>query len=224
MNPTIYFSICSIFYCFLLIFKLRSIPDSSNVSKKTLQVLALINLGNLLCEAIGMFLGSNYENFKLLNDISLRLMLVLYISWFTFYVIFVKNISLKNKSLDFKDNSIIYIIMLICLCLSVFLPMTYVTNDEGVIIYSTGLAVQVIYYYIIASNVACLFMMFKNMKKVKLHNYSSLFVLVILSTLSAAIQSQYPSILLTATSSTFVLHMAYYNFIENHFFVKKEND
>ena len=224
MNPTIYFSICSMFYCFLLIFKLRSIPDSGNVSKKILQILALINLGNLFCEAIGIFLGGNYERFKLINDISLRLMLVLFISWFTFYVIFVKNISLKNKSIEFKDNKIIYITMLICLCLVVFLPMTYVTNDEGVIIYSTGMAVQVIYYHIIACNIACLFMMFKNMKKVKLHNYSSLFALVILSTLCAAIQSRYPSILLISTSSTFVLHMAYYNFIENHFFVKKEND
>ena len=50
--------------------------------------------------------------------------------------------------------------------------------------------------------------MFKYSKKVKVSNYSSLFALIILSAFAAAIQSKYPSLLLLASTETFVLHLA----------------
>ena len=51
----------------------------------------------------------------------------------------------------------------------------------------------------------------KYIKKVKIKNYSSLFALVILSTLAAVIQSEYPSLLLCASTDTFVMYIAYLN-------------
>lgn len=211
MNPTIFFSICSIFYCILLLYMLFSKTEEKTVENKILKILTTINLFSLLCEGAGMFLGNNYERLKLLNDITLKLMLVLYIAWFSFFVLYVLNLAKNYKTLSFKKDIILYIIMGIGIILACVLPIIYITNDEGVIIYSTGMAVQLVYYYAMAASMTCLFIMFKNAKQVKVSNYTSLFALVILSTLAAAIQSRYPSLLLTASSETFVMYIAYLN-------------
>ena len=211
MNPTIFFSICSIFYCVLLLYMLFSKTVEKTVENKILKILTTINLFSLLCEGAGMFLGNNYERLKLLNDITLKLMLVLYIAWFSVFVLYVLNLAKNYKTLSFKKDIILYIIMGIGIILACVLPIIYITNDEGVIIYSTGMAVQLVYYYAMAASMTCLFIMFKHAKQVKVSNYTSLFALVILSTLAAAIQSRYPSLLLTASSETFVLYIAYLN-------------
>ena len=211
MNPTIFFSICSIFYCILLLYMLFSKTEEKTVENKILKILTKINLFSLLCEGAGMFLGNNYERLKLLNDITLKLMLVLYIAWFSVFVLYVLNLAKNYKTLSFKKDIILYIIMAIVIILACVLPIIYITNDEGVIIYSTGVAVQLVYYYAMAASMTCLFIMFKHAKQVKVSNYTSLFALVILSTLAAAIQSRYPSLLLTASSETFVLYIAYLN-------------
>ena len=211
MNPTIFFSVCSLFYCGLLLFMLFSKTEKKTVENKILKILTTINLFSLLCEGAGMFLGNNYERFKLLNDISLRLMLVLYIAWFSVFVLYVLNIAKNYKKLSIKKDIVLYIIMVIGMVLACVLPIVYNTNDEGVIIYSTGMAVQLVYYYAMGASMSCLFIMFMNSKRVKVSNYSSLFALVILSTLAAAIQSYYPSLLLTASSETFVLLLAYFS-------------
>ena len=209
MNPTIFFSVCSLFYCGLLIFMLFSKSEKKSIENKILKILTVINLGSLLCEAVGMFLGNNYERFKLLNDISLRLMLVLYISWFSMFVFYVINIAKQGHGIKFSNNKLIYAVSFVALLAVIFLPIIYNTNEEGVIIYSTGAAVQVVYYFVMLSQTASLFIMFKHAKEVKVSNYTSLFALVILSTLAAAIQSRYPSLLLLASTETFVLHLAY---------------
>lgn len=211
MNPTIFFSICSLFYCILLLYMLFSKTEKNNVENKILKILTIINMFSLICEGAGIFLGNNYERFKLLNDILLRLMLVLYIAWFSMFVIYILNIAKNYKKLSIKKDMILYIIMIIAIVLACVLPIVYNTNKEGVIIYSTGMAVQLVYYYAMGAATTCLFIMFKNSKKVKVSNYTSLFALIILLTLAAAIQSYYPSLLLTASSETFVLLLAYFN-------------
>ena len=211
MNPTIFFSVCSLFYCVFLLITIFSKTEKNNAENKILKILLLINLGSLICESAGIFLGNSYEKFKLLNDIFLRLMLVLYVAWFSMFIIFIRNISKKEEKLKISNNKVIFIVMLIAMVSVVLLPMIYNTNAEGIIIYSSGLAVQTVYYYVMICEMGCLAIMFTHAKKVKIVNYASLFTLVILSTLSAAIQSYYPSLLLSASTETFVLYVAYIN-------------
>lgn len=212
MNPTIFFSVCSLFYCILLLYILSFETKKNNVESKILKFLTTINLGSLICEGAGIFLGNNYEKFRILNDISLRLMLVLYVAWFSMFVLYVLNIAKNYNKSNIKKTYPLFIIMLIAVVLVSFLPITYNTNSDGVIIYTTGLAVELVYYYAMACETVCLFIMFKNSKKVRVSNYASLFALIILSTLAAAIQSIYPSLLLTASSETFVLFLVYLNY------------
>ena len=224
MNPTIFFSICSLFYCGLLLYMLFSKTEKKTVENKILKILTTINLFSLLCEGAGMFLGNNYERFKLLNDVSLRLMLVLYIAWFSVFVLYVLNIAKNYKKLSIKKDIVLYVIMIIGMALACILPIIYNTNEDGVIIYSTGMAVQLVYYYAMGASMTCLFIMFMNSKRVKVSNYTSLFALVILSTLAAAIQSYYPSLLLTASSETFVLLLAYFSMKKRDVLDNKKKD
>lgn len=225
MNPTIFFSVCSIFYCVLLIVTLYSRREKNTMENKILKILAFVNLGNLFCEAIGMFLGNNYESYKLLNDIMLRLMLVFYVVWFSFFMAFVLNVSKQEQKFTFKKNYPVYIMMIIVSIL-VAIPavsLNPVTNKSGVIIYSTGMAVQIDYYYAMLCEMLSLVIMFKNIKNTKITHYTSLFILIIFSTLAAAIQSYYPSILLTASTETFVLYVAYIN-VRNKQIKKGDNN
>lgn len=211
MNPTLFFSICSLLYCLLLIITLYSRKEINNTENKVLKILAIVNLGNLLCESAGIFLGKNYNSFKVLNDVTLRLMLVLYVIWFSFFVLFVLNVAKQKEKFSLKNNFIVYMIMIIVSVLVIILPINYITDNNGVIIYSSGMAVQMDYYYAMVCEIFSLLIAFKNYKKTKITNYASLFALIILSTLAAAIQSYYPSLLLTASSETFVLYIAYIN-------------
>lgn len=216
MNPTICFSICGLFYCLLLITILFSKNRKNNGAYKILRGLAIINLCNLFLEAAGLFLAGSYEKYKLLNDIFLRGMLVVYICWFTFFAKYIVKLSKGKKDITKNGNNAFYIMMIVAAALTIFLPMKYVTNDAGIIIYSTGPAVTLVFYYIMFSTIIGLVAMFSNYKSVKISNYSSLFILIVLLAITAVVQNYNPSILLTAFIETFVLYVAYMSIEKNN--------
>ena len=64
--------------------------------------------------------------------------------------------------------------------------------------------------------------MFANIKRIKASNYSSLFALISITMLSAVIQTSYPSILLVASTETFVLLIAYINLLKDKILKNEE--
>lgn len=222
MNPTIFFSVCSLLYSVLLIINLFSRKEKNNIETKILKVLAIVNFISLGLEAGGIFLGNNYEKLKLLNDIALKGMLVFYIMWFTTFLIYVFNISRESKNFSLKKDKYVYLCSVIAIILVLVLPITYVTNEQNVIIYSTGAAVDVLRYFTVLSEAVGLFVVFSNAKKVKVFKYSSLFILIVLTTLSATIQTQYPSLLLVASVQTFVMYIEYINIKKRQLLEKEE--
>ena len=213
MNPTIYFSIISAFYAVLLLIMLVLTKKFDKVNKKVLIIMTIVNLGTLLCEAIGIFLGNSYSKYPTLNGIFLRLMLVLYIMWFSFFILFTSNVSKSDKKVIHWP---VYLLMTIGIILTIALPLEYVTNKDGVIIYSTGLATEIVKYFNIICNSICLILMFKNMKKIRITNYSSIFALIITSTLAGIVQTYYPSILIVSSAETFVGYVMYYTIVKNY--------
>lgn len=208
MNPTIFFSICSLLYSILLIITLFSKKEKSSNEIKILKILSIVNLISLALEAGGIFLGSNYEKLKLLNDIALKGMLIFYVLWFSIFVIYVLSLSKQNI---IKKGKYMVICSLVAIILILLLPIEYVVNDQNVIIYSTGQAVDVLRYYTIVCEIIGLVIVFTNAKKVKVFNYSSLFILIVLTMLSATIQTYNPSLLLVASVETFVMYIEYIN-------------
>ena len=222
MNPTIFLSICSMFYCVLLLVKQITLKEEKTAKTSILKCMTVVNLLTLLCEISGIFLGINYEKYPILNSVVLRAMLIFYCLWLTFFVMYIINISLNEKKIKFKDNWYMFILMMIASVLLIVLQINYVTKN-GVVMYSTGMAVNVLLYYSMGCKVLALLIMFKNVKKTKIKNYSSLFVLIALSALSVSIQSQNPSMLLSASMDTFV---TFYIYLNNHTKAKevKKND
>ena len=214
MNSTIFFSICSLFYCVMLMIFMKSSKDEI-AENKLIKLLTVLNFFTLICEAGGVFLGSNYEKVKLLNSIVLRLMLVLYIVWFSVFVIYVNNISKKSIKIELIKNLPIIVIMVISSLLVIVLPIVYNVNSNGIITYTTGTAVDFLKMYTMGCEIVCLFIMFMNIKKIKASNYVSLFALISTTALSATIQTYDPSILLMASTETFVLYIMNEKFRNN---------
>lgn len=214
MNSTIFFSACSLLYCILLliIFKIKN--KVTTKKEKILRVLLFINLFGLMLEVLGIFLGGNYENYKLLNDIVLRLILVYYFTWIFVFIIYIMVISSKEEKLNNKmliGWSIIYLVVLI---LGIILPLDYVTRD-GIIIYTKGAAANLVYFYSLFCDAIGLLIMFKNSKEIKGSKYAPLFVLISFGTIISMIQSSNPELLLSSTMQTFVTYIIYFTMEDN---------
>lgn len=193
----------------MLIFISFSKNDNISNKNKIFRVLVISNMLGLLLEVAGMFLGSNYKNYQVLNAIVLRAMLVYFIVWVSVFVIYVMSISDKENKKIKNYKKIIYLITFIVCCLVVFLPLYYNVRN-GVIIYTSGPAVQVVYTYSLICEIVCLFIMFKNIKNIKASNYVSLFALVSLGTLVFTIQSAKPELILSTSMQTFVTYLVYF--------------
>lgn len=209
MNSTIFFSACSLLYCILLlvIFKMKNKVITKK--EKILKALLFINLFGLILEVLGIFLGSSYENYKLLNDIVLRLILVYYFTWIFFFIIYIMIISTKDEKVDRKKMMIWIFIYLVVLVVGMFLPLDYVTRND-VIIYTTGAATNLVYFYSLFCDAIGLFIMFKNSKEIKGSKYAPLFVLISFGTIISMIQSSHPELLLSSTMQTFVTYIIYF--------------
>ena len=209
MNPTIFFSVCSLFYCVLLIvitFSKKSKKDSEN---NMLKILITTNLIGLLLEVAGLFLGNNYKSYELLNDIVLRLMLVYYLLWMSLFIVYILVISGIDSKKIKKYVLVLGIAFLAALIYDFSVPLYYNVND-GVIVYSSGPAVDFIYNYSLGCSIVCLFIMFKNFKKSIAVKYAPLFVFISLGALVSIVQSSNPQILLSTSMQTFVTYLVYF--------------
>lgn len=221
MNSTIFFSACSLLYCILLlvIFKIKNKVITKK--EKVLKILLFVNLFGLILEVLGIFLGSSYENYKLLNDIILRLILVYYCSWIFVFIIYIMIISTKNENID-RRKLICWILIYILVSVAcLFLPLDYVTRNN-VIIYTSGAAANLVYFYSLFCDAIGLFIMFRNSKEIKGSKYAPLFVLISFGTIISMIQSSYPELLLSSTMQTFVTYIIYFTMEDKKISSNKE--
>lgn len=209
MNSTIFFSACSLLYCILLLIIFKIKKKNLDDKNKILKILLVVNLFGLIFEVLGLFLGGNYEKFRILNDIILRLILVYYFTWVSIFIIYVMVISDKNEKINKKKLKYWLAIYIIVLVVSFFLPLNYNMRD-GIIIYTSGPAIDLVYFYSLFCDILGLAIMLKNASKVKKTKYAPLFVLISMGTIISMIQSSYPELLLSSTMQTFVTYIIYF--------------
>lgn len=209
MNPTIFFSVCSLFYCILLMVIIFSKKYKKNKENSILRILLIVNLIGLLLEVAGLFLGSNYKSYEFLNDIVLRLMLVYHMVWISLFIVYVLIISGININKMKKYVLVLGAIFLVALIYDFCIPLYYNIND-GIIIYSSGPAVDFVYNYSLCCSIICLLIMFKYFKKGIAVKYAPLFVFISLGALVSIIQSSYPQLLLSTSVQTFVTYLVYF--------------
>ena len=118
-------------------------------------------------------------------------------------------ISDKNEKINKKKLNYWLAIYIIVLVVSFFLPLNYNMRD-GIIIYTSGPAIDLVYFYSLFCDILGLGIMFKNAKKVKKTKYAPLFVLISMGTIISMIQSSHPELLLSSTMQTFVTYIIYF--------------
>lgn len=209
MNSTIFFSACSLLYCILLLIIFKTNKKKIDDKNKILKILLIVNFFGLVFEVLGLFLGGNYERFKLLNDIVLRLILVYYFTWVSIFIIYVMIVSDKKERINKKKLKYWVIIYVVVLMIGLFLPLNY-NMKNGVIIYTSGPAIDLVYFYSLFCDILGLIIMFKNAKKVRTTKYAPLFVLISMGTIISMIQSSHPELLLSSTMQTFVTYIIYF--------------
>lgn len=208
MNPTIFFSVCSLFYSILLIVisKRLSVENKEN---KIFKYLVFANLIGLIFEVSGLLLAGNYDNYRIINNLILRGMLIYHMVWISLFVLYVLAISNGKRFLEAKKTKTISIIIVaVVSMINIFLPFTCAVKN-GVVVYTYGTAVDFVFLYSFLCDIFCFIVMFKNIKNVPKYKYSPLFVLLSVGTVVSMIQSAYPHYLLATSMHTFVSYVIY---------------
>lgn len=221
MSSNLYFCIISLFYSFMLLIVFYKSKTDKTIQNSIFSKLILTNF-------IGIFIGFacyytvlNNQSLPILNYIVSRLYLVYLLAWillFTMYIYAISNkLYIKNKNyLNIKK--ILTILFLIATVLIFVFPLSYY-NANGKV-YSYGSSAKLVYVLSEILVLYCMYIMFKNIKKIGAEKYSSLFAYISGGIIVMLIQSSHPELLLMSSMEIFVTYIMYFT-IENKISVVK---
>ena len=211
MKNSLQFVILSIVYISFLNFNFIRKKHIDTPELKIFSYLLILNLVGLFIEFGCIVLGNVIGITNFLSIFFNRLYLIYLVGFVYLFLNYVMTISLGSKKYREKEKKYItfsIIILIVSSALAMFLPIEIYTG------YSTGPAIISVYFSSGIAILISLFYMLRNIKKVALGNYLSLFVLLGGLVLTSIIQSIYPSFTLITTMEGFVLLVMYFT-IEN---------
>ncbi|MCI5733285.1 MAG: hypothetical protein MR296_04590 [Tenericutes bacterium] len=215
MNPTIFFSVCSIIYCILLFVVFKMENNKKNDINSMFKFLLISNFLGLILEVIvSLVFGVHYENYKYILNILIRLIPLYHMIWMAGFIIYIMLVSSSNGKISKKIRIIVWAIVSLLCVIDFFLPFNVKLKND-VLMYSYGLSVNFVFIYCLAGYIISLFIMFKNINTLNKHKYAPLFALISSGTIITMIQSTYPECLLSISMHTFVLYIAYINIRKN---------
>ncbi len=209
MISNLYFCILSFFYSILLLLKCRNKKDS--LKHNVFRLLVLTNFIGIIIGFSCFYTVLNYETIPILNYIVSRIYLVYLLVWillFTTYI-FVISYNLKTSDNLFKKiKKSMYLLFAFIVVLIFILPLNYFNKNN--MVYSYGMAAQLIYVLSEILTLVCLFCMFKNSKRFNINKYSPLFIYIVGGIIVMLIQSSHPELLLLTSMEVFVTYMIYF--------------
>lgn len=211
MKNSLQFVILSIVYISFLNFNFIRKKHIDTPELKIFGYLLILNLVGLFIEFGCIIFGNVVGTTNFLSIIFNRLYLIYLVGFVYLFLNYVMTISLGSKKYREKKKKYItfsIIVLIISSLLAMFLPIEIYTG------YSTGPAIISVYVSSSIAILISLFYMIRNIKKVALGNYLSLFILLGGLVLTSIIQRIYPSFTLITTMEGFVLLVMYFT-IEN---------
>ena len=211
MKNSLQFVILSIVYISFLNFNFIRKKHIDTPELKIFGYLLILNLVGLFIEFGCIIFGNVVGTTNFLSIIFNRLYLIYLVGFVYLFLNYVMTISLGGKKYREKKKKYItfsIIVLIISSLLAMFLPIEIYTG------YSTGPAIISVYVSSSIAILISLFYMIRNIKKVALGNYLSLFILLGGLVLTSIIQRIYPSFTLITTMEGFVLLVMYFT-IEN---------
>lgn len=209
-----FFTIAILIFNILLVCVYFSKKRVNNFETTTYKYLVISNMISSVL-AIGSYLTIKYMKYvPVLNEIVSKSLLVSYLIWlliFTSYLIGVSDKKTFKVNNIFKTN----IIKLICLMFFVAIsicPLNY--HNENNIIYSCGIATNVVYTLTFLMVILWFVIIIKNRKKLFDKKYYPLYGLLIFGTIVVIIQHIKPELLLLTYLIGFITFLMYFT-IEN---------
>ena len=219
VNSTIFFTIISFFYSLLLFVVYFSREKIKTPENKIYSKLIIINFIGIVLELLCcIFAGKALEFMKVYTIIN-KLFLLYLIVWCSVFGVYVFLISANidnKKALRKYMNKVIYFYLFLDIIFGALifsLPVQFHFVD-GVVMYSYGTAVNVVYVgslVYIALMVVCLVKNFKNIKSKK---YLPIFVYLLFGVCIGILQKMHPEILAFTSMEAFVTVLMYFT-IEN---------
>ena len=216
INSNIIFSLCSFFYCLLILITYFSKKRVVNNETKIYSLLIVVNFIGLLFELLSAFFNIYSTGYDTIEMILLRLINVYFLTWLSIFVFYVFTISYEQKGESDKYPQIykwflgIYFILLIIVLI---LPL-HINYVDGHISNTYGPSVSFLYGVSFIYVVACILMLSLNIKRVGSKKYVPLFAFFILGTLVALTQMAWPELLILSSMETFVTVIMFHT-IEN---------
>ncbi len=222
MDGAISFTVCSLFFSFLLTIVYFSKKRLSTLENKLYAILIITNLVGLiihiLCGVVTPMIDGDMRSI-----IFSKLYLGYLLTWIMLFTIYIFVISRKSdleknkgentlKEYYIKLFAYISTIYLICCAFLIILPIE-IFNENGVI-YTYGIAVNFLYIISGLCMIVMIICMLLNFKNIKNKKYLPIFAYMAISGVVVVIQSVQPELLLMTAMETFITFLMYFT-IEN---------
>lgn len=218
MTSGIYFPLCCLFFSLQLMFIYFSKKRLDNLENKIYKVLVIINFIGLIVEILCYFFVRNIIPFT--SNFILRMYLVYLCVFIGIFTDYISVITYKSKHEDkdinkfFKTISIITGVLIVLEILLIFILPMEIYNDNNVVAYTYGPAVNFVYVVAGISIAIWFFNLAINFKNIKTKKYLPVFIFLFIGTIATIFQYIYPSMLLTTSMETLVCSLMFHT-IEN---------
>ena len=203
MSSTIFLSVASFFYIFIIIvtyfFKERMNTSETRIYTRLL----IVSFISLISELYITMIPINMDIPLFVFSLKLYLVLcILWLSYFMEYVFIITRNDIDKSIIDYKKNykrlyKIYWIIFLIISLIVILLPIKFY-NESGMK-YSYGPSVNVVFGLTAIYTLIMIFYVIKNLKKIKNKGYFPIIFLIIFMAIVGIVQKINPGLLLANT-------------------------
>ena len=210
MKSYIIFSISSLLYIILtsvVYFKKERIKTFDNKVYSAILVTVFVGL---IVEISSFFILQQVQSIEILVSLLLKLIIICMLVWTVEFYIYIRNISQTSS----KISNRVFIYFLFVIIAIIFILPIYGQEENGIIVYSYGPSVSLMYVIAGVIIILSLGQLVKNYKDIKNKKYVPLFVFLVFGTIMVIIQAIEPRLLLMTTLEAFVTISMYFT-IEN---------
>ena len=220
MTSGIYFPVCSIFFNVLIMYIYFSKKRLNNIENKIYKTLLISNFFGLFLEILCYFFIRSISYTPMISDIVLRLYLLylcLFMAAFTDYIaVITYGSKFENKDITkfFKKIFALTVFIVLLEIPFLFLQPMNIYNNNDVVAYTYGPAVDFVYFVAAISMFIWFINMVINIKALRNKKYLPMFTFLIIGTVATIIQFKYPAMLLITSMETLIVSLMFHT-IEN---------
>ena len=220
MTSGIYFPVCSIFFNVLIMYIYFSKKRLNNIENKIYKTLLISNFFGLFLEILCYFFIRSISYTPMISDFLLRLYLLylcLFMAIFTDYIaVITYGSKFENKDITkfFKKIFALTVFIVLLEIPFLFLQPMNIYNNNDVVAYTYGPAVDFVYFVAAISMLIWFINMVINIKALRNKKYLPMFTFLIIGTVATIIQFKYPAMLLITSMETLIVSLMFHT-IEN---------